>query len=445
MSRDSGPAPDLGRVGHDLEVISTYRDPDLLGWTRRVFSPIDMAARAWVGEQMAAAGLTVETDAGGNLIGRLRGTEGRRAALVTGSHTDTVHGGGRFDGIIGVLGAIEVVRMLTESGRELRHDLVVVDFLGEEPNDFGLSCVGSRAIVGALGPEHLDLVDPGGRRLRDLLAEAGGDPENLAAACWPQGALRCFVELHIEQGPRLERAGASIGVVSGIVGIHRFLSTFTGRPDHAGTTPMGERRDALLGAAEAALRIEDLAAGGVATAGRLDVRPGAHNVVPAEADLWAEVRSDDTGWLGSFGRDVEVSVNEIGSRRSLATSLSWVSREDPVLATSWVRDTVARAAVECGFEPVVLPSGAGHDAAHMARLGPMGMIFVPSRDGRSHCPEEWTDLVQIGDGISVLAETLLACDTLDEAGTDGAADNGARPCLRVGSGSRQRGESGTVG
>ncbi len=445
MSRAGGLAPDLGRVGDDLEVISTYRDPDLPGWTRRVFSPFDMAARAWVGKKMAVAGLTVETDAGGNLIGRLRGTEGRRAALVTGSHTDTVHGGGRFDGIVGVLGAIEVVRMLTESGHALRHDLVVVDFLGEEPNDFGLSCVGSRAIVGALGPEHLDLVDPGGHCLRDLLAAAGGDPARLEGARWPLGALRCFVELHIEQGPRLERAGASIGVVSGIVGIHRLLSAFEGRPDHAGTTPMGERRDALLGAAEAALRIEDLARGGVATAGRLDVRPGAHNVVPAEADLWAEVRSDDASWLASFGRDIERSVAEIGSRRSLSTSLSWVSREDPVLATNWVCDAVARAAVACGFDPVVLPSGAGHAAAHMARLGPMGMIFVPSREGRSHCPEEWTDLAQVGHGISVLAETLLACDTLDEAGTDEATDNAARSWRQAGARSRQSGEPGTDG
>lgn len=404
-------SPDLDRIADDLEALSAFRDPDLPGWTRRVFTPLDRSAREWVATKMEAAGLEVTSDAAANLWGRLRGKGGSKGpAIMTGSHTDTVHGGGRFDGIIGVLGAIEAVRMLRDAGVRLEHDLAVIDFLGEEPNDFGLSCVGSRALVGTLDDGHLALRDPSGRTLAEALREAGGDPSALPGVRLGPAAARCFVELHIEQGPRLERAGIPIGVVTGIVGIHRFRASFVGRPDHAGTTPMGVRRDALLGAAEAALRLERLAEGGVATAGRLEARPGALNVVPAEADLWAEARSEDEAWLAALGSGIEAAVAEIGGRRRLTTSLEWVSREEPALATDWVAGTIEQASLECGLESVRLPSGAGHDASHMARLAPMGMIFVPSRDGRSHCPEEWTGLEQIGRGVAVLAESLRRCD-----------------------------------
>jgi N-carbamoyl-L-amino-acid hydrolase len=178
---------------------------------------------------------------------------------------------------------------------------------------------------------------------------------------------------------------------------------------------MSLRRDALLGAAEAALAIERLAEGGVATTGRLEIRPGAHNVVPGEADLWAEARSADEEWLDDFGRRVTEEISAIGARRHLGTTLSWISRERPVTVTDWVAAAIGEAARSFGIEPLNIPSGAGHDASHMARLGPMGMVFVPSRAGRSHCPEEWTDLEDIGRGIAVLAETLVICDHREEA------------------------------
>ncbi len=403
-------SPRLERVGEELETLSSFRDPAAPGWTRRVFSDVDREARLWVASEMTAAGLDVEVDAAANLIGRLPGNGERPGAIVTGSHTDTVAGGGRFDGIIGVLGAIEAVRCLNEAGVQLEHDLIVVDFLGEEPNDFGLSCVGSRAVAGNLGDDHLELVGPDGRTLGQALAAAGGEPGELARARWDAGRVHCFVELHIEQGPRLEESGVPIGVVTGIVGIDRLLAGFVGRPDHAGTTPMDRRRDALAGAAEAVLAIERLAAGAVTTTGRLVTRPGASNVVPAEADLWAEARSDDEEWLRRFAGAVEGEIAAIGDRRGLGSSLRWVSHEEPVLATDWVEALIARAASADGPAPLFLPSGAGHDAAQMARLGPMGMIFVPSRDGRSHCPEEWTDLDQVGKGIAVLTETIRLAD-----------------------------------
>ncbi len=187
----SGPVqPDLARLADDLEVLSSFRDPQAPGWTRRVFSSSDRAGREWVAARMQEAGLSVRTDAAANLIGTLPGTAGDPGAIVTGSHTDTVDGGGRFDGIIGVLGAIEMVRCLRETGTELAHDLVVVDFLGEEPNDFGLSCLGSRAIVGALDDDHLALVGPDGSTLAEAIESAGGRP---AASRRRAGAPTCTV------------------------------------------------------------------------------------------------------------------------------------------------------------------------------------------------------------------------------------------------------------
>jgi N-carbamoyl-L-amino-acid hydrolase len=415
--------PDLARVAGDLEALSSYRDPQAPGWTRRAFSPYDRAGREWVAARMKDAGLSVSTDAAANLIGTLPGTRKLPGAIVTGSHTDTVQGGGRFDGIIGVLGAIEAVRCLRQAGVLLAHDLVVIDFLGEEPNDFGLSCVGSRALAGALEDTHLALVGPDGGTLGAALASVGGRPEALAKARW-RGDLHCYIELHIEQGPVLESARIPIGVVTGIAGIHRLVARITGRPDHAGTTPMSLRRDALSGAAEAVLAIERLGAGGVATTGRLEIRPGALNVVPAEAVLWAEARSAEEKWLDRFGRELAAELEAIGGRRRLGTALEWLSREAPVPVTDWVAGAVGEAARLEGLGTLQIPSGAGHDASHMARLGPMGMIFVPSRAGRSHCPEEWTDVEDIGRGIAVLTGSVMLCDSWEGRATGGASWGG---------------------
>jgi beta-ureidopropionase / N-carbamoyl-L-amino-acid hydrolase len=405
------PAPNLERLGRDLEILAGFRDPSALGWTRRVFSAVDNDARDFVAEQMRLAGLDVSVDAGANLVGTLRGTGGETAAVVTGSHTDTVQGGGRFDGIAGVLGAIEAVRCLTEGGVRLGRDLVVVDFLGEEPNDFGLSCVGSRVIAGHLGEDHLRLTDPTGSTLAAALAQAGGDPEALTGARWAPGRVHCFLELHIEQGPVLEQTGVPIGVVTGIAGIHRVRATLEGQPDHAGTTPMDLRRDALCGGAEVILALERLAVnGGVATTGRIHVDPGALNVVPGSVQLWAEARSSDEAWLAGIAKLFETELAAIAARRRLEPSVQWVSREAPVPVTDWVADTIVQASSSLGLDTLALPSGAGHDASLMANLGPMGMLFVPSRDGRSHCPEEWTDLEQIGAGVAVLTEAIALAD-----------------------------------
>ena len=404
------PAVDLGRLQDDLERLAEFRDPDSPGWTRRVFSAPYVRSREWVAARMRDSGLQVTHDSAGNVIGTLAGGSG--PALVTGSHTDSVAGGGRFDGPLGVIGAIEVARCIRDGGLQLRHQLRVVDFLGEEPNDFSISCVGSRAVAGLLSAEHLALRDPSGRTLAEALVSCGGDPARIREAAWNGAEVGAFVELHIEQGPVLENAGIPLGIVSGIAGIERVLMTFTGQADHAGTVPMDARHDALCAAAEAVLAVESLATekGGVGTAGRIEALPGAFNVVPGHVRLWAEFRSTEVDWLDSRRRRLEQSIVDAGRRRGVAVAIETLSRTEPVVASDLVRAAMAEAIAGLGLESMSLPSGAGHDAVQMAKLGPAGMLFVPSAGGRSHCPEEWTAPEHLETGVAALLATLLVLD-----------------------------------
>ncbi len=417
--------PDTAWLSESIEALAEFRDSTLPGWSRVVLTDPYRASRDFVARAMADAGLAVHVDGAGNTIGRLAGTASDLGLdlkpLVTGSHTDTVRGGGRFDGIVGVLGAIAAVRALREAGVRLRRDLVVVDFLGEEPNDFGIACVGSRAIAGVLTPEHLDRRDPDGLRLGDALANYGVTPEGALGAGWRPGEFHAYVELHVEQGPLMERSGHQIGVVTAIAGIDRFLARFDGRADHAGATPMDHRHDALLAAAEAVLTVERIGCGapvhGVATTGRVEAFPGSMNVVPEEARVWGELRSTDADWLGTAKRDLADQVARAASERGVTSVVEWLTTQDPVPSTPAVRDHIARAADSLGLTWTSVPSGAGHDAAHMAHLGPMGMIFVRSVGGRSHCPEEWTDADDIELGVRTLIATLQRLDVSDAVAT----------------------------
>jgi beta-ureidopropionase / N-carbamoyl-L-amino-acid hydrolase len=407
--------PREDRFQVDLDRLATFVDPDESGWTRRVFTRPFAESRPWLASTMADAGLEVRIDPSGNIIGTLRGGEPGALPIVTGSHTDTVAGGGRFDGILGVLGAIEAVRSLRDQGVELGRDLVVVDFLGEEPNDFGLSCVGSRAITGELSEEHLLLRDPSGRPMADAFADMGIDPGGVFDARWESPVL-AFVELHIEQGPVLEAAGQPIGVVEAIAGISRFRATFEGRGDHAGTMPMGMRRDAACAAAEGVLALESIAAGdeGVATSGVLDLVPGSINIVPEHATLWGELRSTDPEWLRVRRGLFDEAVVSAGQKRRVVTDVAWLSNTNPTPCEDDLQAAIEVASARLGMSTMRLPSGAGHDAVQMAALAPVGMIFVPSKGGRSHVPEEWTDPAECAVGIHVLAQTIL---DLDRAGS----------------------------
>lgn len=406
-------APNPARLQSDLDELATLTEPDQPGWSRVVFSDAYRDARGWVRDRMAAAGLDVTTDAAGNLIGRLPGRT-NAPPLVTGSHTDTVRSGGRFDGTVGVLAGIEVARRLGETSMTLDHDLLVCDFTGEEANEFGLSCLGSRAVSGDLAPEHLERVDAAGRRLGDMLPRVGADPDRILGASWPRDRLRAYVELHVEQGSTLEQRAIPLGVVTAIAGMERLLATFTGQTDHAGARSMGQRRDALAAAAAAVLAIEKTGrtapVPAVATAGRLEADPGLWNVVPGSARMWAEYRSVDAEWLTGARPTLADDIAACAADRGVEVRCEWFHDGSPVPAAQSVQNAAGQAADALGVSWMAMPSGAYHDAAHLAHLGPMGMIFIPSRGGRSHCPDEWTDLTDIVTGTHVLAATLLQLD-----------------------------------
>ncbi|BCW73603.1 Zn-dependent hydrolase (plasmid) [Arthrobacter sp. NicSoilB8] len=365
---------------------------------------------------MTAAGLQVHLDQAGNLIGVRHGRTPAAPAIRTGSHTDTVIHGGRFDGAVGVVGGLEVARLLAENDIELDHDFIVVDFFGEETNAFGLSCLGSRALVGSLTTQHLDRVDDDGMTLGSRYEGFGLDPSYVlrAGEAFAKKRLHRYVELHVEQGPVLQERGTSIGVVTAIAGIQRLVADFIGRPDHAGSTPMEDRRDAIAAAASAVLAIRQEGCSaprhGVSTTSKIVTEPGSPNVVSSEARLWAEIRSVDAPWLASAPGRLTDEIQAKAHSFGVEVDLTWWLDNPTVPAHEAVQETIVTAVDALGIEWQPIPSGAVHDAAHIAQLAPMGMIFVPSLDGRSHCPEEWTAPQDIVTGVHALAATILELD-----------------------------------
>lgn len=408
-------APVAERVQDDLDELATLAETDQPGWSREVFSEPYREARDWISARMRGAGLEVTADGAGNIIGILRGTSPGSPPLVTGSHTDTVAGGGRFDGIAGVLGAIELARCLRASGTRLTHDLVIVDFLGEESNDWGLSCLGSRAIVGELAASDFDRVDQSGTSLGARYERFGLTADTVLSTDWfRRRRPHAYVELHVEQGPLLERKQAQIGVVTAIAGIERLVATFTGRADHAGTRPMDDRNDAMVAAARAVLDVERTGCGapvhGVTTATSLTTRTTSPNVVPSWVQMKMEMRSIDRTWFDSAQQQLVEDIRHHAEAGGVAVDFEWTHDNDIVETSLGVQDAVSKAATASGRAWAPVPSGATHDAAHIARICPTGMIFVPSRDGRSHCPEEWSDLDDVAAGVEILGSTLVALD-----------------------------------
>jgi len=418
MSNISFPPINAYRLNARVERLSQFTRPDV-PWTRRAFSTLFEEARAWLRSEFAGAGLSVSQDAGGNLIGRREGSGRSTKPIITGSHCDTVVGGGRFDGIIGVLAGIEVAHTLNEQDIKLDHPFEVIDFLSEEPSDYGISCVGSRAFSGVLDDGMLASKNAEGESLRQALRRIGGDPDALAQALRAPGSTAAFVELHIEQGPVLETKRLPIGVVTNIVGIRRVLITVTGQPDHAGTTPMDIRRDALVGAARVIDRTYRMASAMngdphyvVATIGRLAMTPNVPNAVPGHVELMLEVRSDSDAVLDQFPEELMAAIADDLLALRLTASAAHVSRARPTHCQPLVMDAVERSAACLGYACMRLPSGAGHDGVYVASTGPIGMIFIPCLNGRSHCPEEWIEPQQLLDGTRVLYQTIRELDAV---------------------------------
>ncbi|MCY4582054.1 MAG: Zn-dependent hydrolase [Chloroflexi bacterium] len=402
------------RIDADLKRIAEFTDPDA-PYTRRAFSPYYEAARVWLAERFRDAGLVTRVDPAGNLIGRLG--EGGGPVLMLGSHTDTVESGGRFDGIVGVLGALEIVRCLRESDVTLSRPLEVVDFLCEEPSVVNLSPLGSRIMAGDVTADMVALATtPDGGRLPDAIARLGGDPSRLDEARRKPGDIYGYLELHIEQGPVLERAGMEVGVVTVVAAPCRAVVTLSGVVDHAGATAMADRRDALAGAAELTLAVErivstpDIVQESVGTVGFLRVTPNMVNVIPGRADLTVEVRSTQTEALLWAREEIERALRELADRRGLGATLEWQHLEEPVPVPLHMQDIVAESAESLRLRTLHLPSRASHDAARLAPVAPVGMVFIPCRDGRSHCPEEWAELDAIVTGTQRLGGALLRLD-----------------------------------
>lgn len=408
---------DAQRLWSGIESLGRITDPER-PYTRRSFTARHAEGRAWLEAAFAGAGLRTHVDAGGNLVGRREGSIPGLAPIITGSHSDTVGGGGRFDGIAGLIAGLEVARTLADDGISLRHPFELIDFLAEEPSEFGISCIGSRAMAGELPEPSLQLHSRSGESLAQALVRAGGDPAALGTALRTRGSIAAFFELHIEQGPVLERAGVPVGIVTEIVGIQRLEVVIDGRPDHAGTTPMAMRRDALAGAAELIGWVRKAAlesSGGdyfVATVGRLDVEPNNSNVVPARVSLAVDARSNVSERLDEFGKALQRFCRVLASEGGLSIAVRVISDSPPTTCDPRLREILSQVSAERGLATMTLPSGAGHDAVYMARLGPAAMIFIPCREGRSHFADEWTEPRQLADGAGVLLDAVLRSDEI---------------------------------
>lgn len=413
MTRSQNLAPEGDWVQEGWTHLSGLVDTDLPGWSRVGFSEQDVAGRDWVAQQMRQAGLTTRVDAVGNVIGMLEGTNPSAPAIVVGSHSDTVPGGGRFDGIVGVLGAIEVARTLRRAGIRPTHSLMVVDFANEEGNPQGVKLVGSRAAAGTLSATELAAADSEGTTLADLITGAGHQPDAVAGCRWKAADLAAYVELHIEQGPVMEEQGAEIGVVTRVCGISTFVLDIEGRRDHAGTTSMTKRSDPLCCAADGILAVQRIAAAGgdsVGTVGELTSASPLTNVIPETARLTGEFRSPELAGLKQLQAEFDAEAKVADSRHRTRSTVTWGHTDAPAIMDEQLSALAVRAASAAGHEAFRLYSGATHDSVEMAALAPSTMIFVPSRDGRSHCPEEWTDLADIERGIEVLTRTVLEAD-----------------------------------
>lgn len=403
------------RTIHEMAQIGLLSPQEGGGRDRRPFSPADRAARDYFRREAEASGLAVRLDPAANLSARLECADPAAQTVLLGSHLDTVPHGGAYDGALGVLAGLEVLRTLAESGLALRHHVEVVDFTDEEGR-FG-NLVGSRALSGEMDDElaqeflanaaayagelaAMRATVPGGLTVESM-KQARRDPMSLAA----------YLELHIEQGPRLEHAGAAIGIVSGIFGRCSYRLLFHGRSDHAGTTPLELRQDALVAAArfiaQAPQRVAREFPGTVVTCGNVAVKPGVFNVVPNRVEVWLEFRAGTNGELAGMESLLQGLAEEAAGETGSSLEFLPHSRSEPTPMDGDLQAVIAQAAQAGGYPSLFVPSGAGHDAQSLAPITPTAMLFVPSHQGRSHSPDEFTPDADLVAGANVLLNAVL--------------------------------------
>ncbi len=399
-------------------LLARLRDLSAIGATpsggvhRPAYSDDDLAAREVVRGWMRELGMTVHVDTAGNTFARLEGSDPALPPIVIGSHTDTVPDGGRYDGALGVVAALEVARTLGEDKARLRHPLEVVDFQNEEGG-----IVGSKAAVGRLDAAELSRTAVSGFTLRDGIRRLGGDPDRLDDCVLATGSRAAYVELHIEQGSVLERGGNDIGIVEGIVGIWYWEVSFDGVASHAGTTPMRDRHDALLAAARFVDAVHDVVTSvpgrHVGTVGRLTMHPGAPNVIAGRAVATLELRDLIASTVEKLYQAIEARAGEIARDTGTTVHFRSTTHTTPAPTDPRVRGAIERVAGALGLSTAFLASGAGHDAQHMAIVCPSGMLFVPSVNGLSHTPREFTRDQDCVNGANVLLGVVRHLDALD--------------------------------
>jgi len=397
------------RLNRHLAELARFGANPQGGVTRVAYSDADKQAREYVLGLMRDARLEASVDLAGNIVARRTGRDAGRKPLLFGSHIDSVPEGGNYDGDVGSLSAIEVAQTLSEQGVTTRHPIEVVVWQNEEGGLYG-----SRAVSGQLTAQELANVSNSGKTIADGITFLGGDPARFASARRAKGDIAGYLELHIEQGGTLDRERIDIGIVEGIVGIRQWEVTVSGFANHAGTTPMDQRHDALLAAArfvDAVNRIVRSVPGRqVGTVGRLQAFPGAPNVIPGQVVCTLELRDLDVAKIDMLYERITADAQRIGAENGTSFAFKLLHENVPAPSDPRVRDLIARAARELGLTTKVMPSGAGHDAQAIAQLAPMGMIFVPSVGGISHSPKELSRPADITNGANVLLATLLYLD-----------------------------------
>lgn len=401
----------LGRRLMDrLEALAAFSD-DASGLTRLYLSPSHKRAVDALAGWMREAGMSVRMDALGTLIGRYEGTANRSQALLIGSHVDTVRSAGRYDGALGVMAALSAVEALAQSGERLPYAIEVVAFGDEEGVRFPSTLRASRALACTLDPGTLEERDADGISVRDALISFGCDPARIKEAAIPHGDALAFVEVHIEQGPVLEGKDQPIGVVTAINGARRLQVTVEGVAGHAGTVPMAMRRDSLAAAAEMVLAVERTGLGMpnlVATVGVIDARPGAANVIPGTTRFTVDVRASHDDWRDEGARRIDAEISSIAARRGVTVTVETMHRASATACDAKIIAALGEAARRAGYDPIHLPSGAGHDAMAMASLCPIGMLFVRCAGGISHHPAESITIEDADACMRTLMEFLRA-------------------------------------
>ena len=401
---------DADRLWARLSELAEIGKTENGGVTRLSFTEVERAAKDLVASYMRQADLEVREDAAGNLVGRREGSDEGAPVVLTGSHVDSVPSGGDFDGPLGVLAAVEALQIMEERGIETECPIEVVAFTDEEGARFGFGMIGSRATAGTLTPEDLDREDKDGVSIAEAMRDYGLDPERIGEAARPEGSVYAYVELHIEQGKILENEDLPAGIVTGIAGPVWLKVTLEGEAGHAGTTPMNLRRDALAAAAAIVGVIEAEAARTgttVGTVGQLDLSPGGINIIPGHVSFSLDLRDIDQRVRDGVEDRISDQAVRLCKERGVELETEALQRLPPVPCSEFVRGAAREACEALGYEPFELASGAGHDGMHLADLCPVGMIFIRSKSGLSHNPNEYSSKEDCAAGAEVLYRTLL--------------------------------------